>query len=97
LPVTTSVRASAEAFKASSLSIHLPSASAVADLDWPAKATVTVSPASAQPQTATGFSRWRTMWSEIGAARRKPAAKREVPPMKTASRRARKRGVRMLY
>jgi hypothetical protein len=37
------------------------------------------------------------MWSEIGAARRKPAAKREEPPTRTASKRGRKRGARIPF
>ena len=45
----------------SSLSDHLPSAPAFADCFWPAMLTVTASLGSAQPQTGTAPSRWRTM------------------------------------
>jgi len=51
------------AFIASSLMLHLPSLSAEADFDWPAKKTDTFSPGWAVPYTATGMSRCRTMCS----------------------------------
>ena len=49
LPLTVMTAESAQAFMASSLTHQAPSLSAVADLVWPAKATVTFSSGSAVP------------------------------------------------
>src|SRR5688572_22995024 len=47
----------------SSLSDHLPCWSDVADFLCPRNVTSTFSPAPAVPQTGTGTSLWRTIWS----------------------------------
>jgi hypothetical protein len=62
-PAMDIVAGVARAFIASSLTCHLPSAPAVVFRVCPAKVTVTTSPALAPPQTGTGMSRCRTMWS----------------------------------
>jgi hypothetical protein len=61
------------------LSVHFPSEPALADFDCPANATVTFSPAFAQPHTATGFARCRTRLSEKGDPSRNSAAKTDPP------------------
>ena len=69
LPVIVIVNG-APAFAASfaSFTIHLPSASAVANFVWPAIFTVTFSPASAVPHTGTVRPFCSTMWSLNKAA-----------------------------
>src|SRR5436305_1013097 len=52
------------AVRGSSLTLHLPSWSAVAVFSWERNLTVTFSSGAALPQTGTARSRWRTMWSE---------------------------------
>ena len=47
----------------SSITSHFPFGPALAVLPWSLMVTVTSSPGSAQPQTRSFCSRWRTMWS----------------------------------
>ena len=59
--LTTSSRESALASRASSLTVHLPSAFAVVLLVCPANSTTICSPASAQPHTGTALAHCSTM------------------------------------
>ena len=61
-PLTVNFAPVALAFKGVSATDHLPSF-AVVSAFCPANSTVTFSPSSAQPQTGTFWSRWRTMRS----------------------------------
>ena len=67
-PLIVIVRLSFEAGIGSRFTRQAPFASAVAVFACPANVTVTFSPASAVPHTATGRLRWKTMLSANGVA-----------------------------
>ena len=67
-PFALRTRPSADASIGARRTSQRPSAPAVADTDCPANVTVTRSPASAVPHTATGFPRCSTMPSPNGEA-----------------------------
>ncbi|MFT5128005.1 MAG: hypothetical protein ACI8W8_001613 [Rhodothermales bacterium] len=72
---TRNSRDSALARMGSSLTNHLPAVSAIADLVWSAKVTVTAFPGLAQPQIGTGISRCNTAWSVKIFAKRRSSAR----------------------
>src|ERR1035437_1066254 len=62
LPVMVMVKGPPD-FSFASRPVHLPSASAIADLVWSWNFTVIFSPGSAMPQTGSAMSLCNTMWS----------------------------------
>ena len=81
LPLTESVRGSAEAASGASCTCQRPLASAMAACCCPAKLTVTSAAGDAQPQIGTGRSRCSTAWSvKIRANRSSASAARPRPP-----------------